>query len=69
MSVLPLAVMESMIAVPLAPRDSPLTEIEKASLEGMLAVLMDSSKVKVMTCPSLDVEEVVREGAVVSTGV
>ena len=69
MSVLPLAVMESMIAVPLAPRDSPLTEIEKASFEGGLAVLMGSSKVKVMTCPSMEVEEVVREGAVVSTGV
>ena len=69
MSVLPLAVMESMIAVPLAPSDSPLTEIEKASLEGILAELMGSSKVKVMTCPSMEVEEVVREGAVVSTGV
>ena len=68
MSVLPLVVMESMIAVPLAPSDSPLTEIEKASLEGILSVLMGSSKVNVMTWPSIEVEEVVREGAVVSAG-
>ena len=68
MSVLSLTVMESMLAEPLAPSDSPLTEMEKASLEGGLAVLMGSSKVKVMTCPSIEVEEVVREGAVVSSG-